>query len=588
MAHQIPSQRLLRPFALLLTIITLLSACGNAAPSTTVPTAASSGSVAATSAPEMTTAPAATAAPVATEAVSTAAPEVAPAATAAAELPPVPAANAPTKKYKGTLVVANNGVNPSTKPALDALAAAYKQVQPDVEVLFEGPPNSEPGTYDTWLGTQLAAGEPRPDIVSGNYQATYGKYVNLDQYRFQTNQYTGNTWDQDLDWNFYIARNAKGERIMLPSESVHIMWFYNKDLFAKAGVQPPTNWDELVSASEKLQAAGITPIASNFVWKVPQWVYEIYNDQYVRDRAELVRAQPGDFNYDEDLDGKFSFDVNSKFLEATYTPSRVRYLQAIRDGKIKFNTPETVELVTNLSKVFPKYASKSLFVDTTDYSEFLQGQVAMIIDGSWSLPGLARDMQNINSLTAEQLETLKIEDASGLKAFEWGTFENPPMTGGLVKAPVRSVESASGVYGSVINKDAEQTAMAVDFLMFWLSAPGHQAYINGALASPAGYSPAGPIKVSGVTLPANLQAPLDNLTAMGNAENGFTGDIGLGVAELDTQVKNMYKEALEGKITPEQFAANLQKMYDDNFQTIVEKSGLTMEDIDSPERAPGE
>ena len=162
------------------------------------------------------------------------------------------------------------------------------------------------------------------------------------------------------------------------------------------------------------------------------------------------------------------------------------------------------------------------------------------------------------------------------------------MTGGLVKAPVRSIESSAGVYGSVINKDAEQTAMAIDFLMFWLSKPGQQAYIDGLLASPAGYSPAGPLKVNGVVLPEELQRPLDALTPMGNAENGFTFDIGVGIDEINTQMRNLYKDALEGTIAPEEFASQLQAIYDENFTAIVEKSGLTIENIDNPERDPNE
>ncbi|MBN9644004.1 ABC transporter substrate-binding protein [Corynebacterium mendelii] len=35
--------------------------------------------------------------------------------------------------------------------------------------------------------------------------------------------------------------------------------FYNKDLLDKAGVQPPTNWDDFKAGGEKLKAAGITP-----------------------------------------------------------------------------------------------------------------------------------------------------------------------------------------------------------------------------------------------------------------------------------------------------------------------------------------
>jgi raffinose/stachyose/melibiose transport system substrate-binding protein len=36
--------------------------------------------------------------------------------------------------------------------------------------------------------------------------------------------------------------------------------FYNKDVFAKAGVQPPQNWQDFISILDKLKAAGITPI----------------------------------------------------------------------------------------------------------------------------------------------------------------------------------------------------------------------------------------------------------------------------------------------------------------------------------------
>ncbi len=39
-------------------------------------------------------------------------------------------------------------------------------------------------------------------------------------------------------------------------------WWYNKDLFAKAGIQaPPTTWTEFLDEVKKLKAAGITPIA---------------------------------------------------------------------------------------------------------------------------------------------------------------------------------------------------------------------------------------------------------------------------------------------------------------------------------------
>jgi len=455
-----------------------------------------------------------------------------------------------------------------------------------VKLIYEGAPQ---GTdYATWLGTQLAAGDVRPDIVAGNYQPTYGKYVNLDKYRFETNPYTGRTWDEDLNWDFFVARDAKGQRPMIATEAVHILWFYNKDLFAKAGAAVPTTWDELAEACDKLLEAGITPISTNYVWKLPQWIIQIYMNQYFPEWVEEVRAQPGDYNYDEELDGKFTYSPNDMFVDGKFNMNPVRRFAAIKNGQIKYDSPEMVELVMNMKKVFPRCASKSLFVDTTDYSEFLQQEVAMIIDGTWSLPGLTRDMENLNKLDEQRLKDLKITDASKLQPFEWGNFENPPMVGGLVKQDVRSVESASGVYGSIIDKNAEQTELAVDFLMFWFSKPGYQAFVDGGINSPRGYNVAGPIMVRDIVLPENLEKMIGSIRMMGNAENGryYPWDFG-GVEDLDKQARDLYKQALEDKITPQEFATQLQSLWDDNWDKILSKAGLTEENLNNPALQPG-
>lgn len=543
---------------------------------------------AATQAPEQpaaTAAPAATEVPAATEAPqATTAPEATVEATKAAEQP----AAGEMKKYKGEIVVSvRQSGSAAAQAGFKALIEAYNKLQPDVKIIVEGPP--EGTEYGTWLGTQLAAGNVRPDIVSGNDAPTYSKFANLDKFRFQTNPYTGNEWDKDFDWNFYVERNAKGERRMIATEAVHILWFYNKDLFDKAGVAVPTTWDEMAEACDKLKAAGITPIASNFQWKVPQWLFEIYIDQYNRDWVEIARAQPGDFNYDEDIDGQFKFDPKDPFIETKYNFNIARFWAAFRDGKISFDTPEMTELVTNMSKVFPRCASSSLFVDTTDYSEFLQQEVAMIVDGTWSLPGLARDMKSLSELTEERKKELKIGADAKLQPFEWGTFENPPIISGLAKFPVRSVESAAGIYASIIDKNAEQTDMVKDFLMFWYSQPGHQAYIDGRVNSPDGYSPGGPIMVRGVTLPAEMEAIMKNIRMTGNAENSFNWlpVFGGGPDALSKQTLDYYKQALEGKIKPAEFGQKVQKLLTDNLDEILKYSGLTRENLDHPERQPG-
>ena len=187
------------------------------------------------------------------------------------------------------------------------------------------------------------------------------------------------------------------------------------------------------------------------------------------------------------------------------------------------------------------------------------------------------------------MEQLGISETVKLQPFKWATFENPAMTGPLVKSGVRSIESATGVYGSIIDKSAEQTEMVLDFLMFWFSQPGYQSYVDGDLkdpTTPGGYSPAGPVMVKGVTIPERYQNLMDNVKMMGNVENGLWLPHRFPLENLDKEAMNQLKDALEGKITPEDYATWLQKAWMDNFDEIIKKAGLTNEDLDNPARDP--
>jgi hypothetical protein len=356
-------------------------------------------------------------------------------------------------------------------------------------------------------------------------------------------------------------------------------------------VQPPKTWDELAAICVKIEATGVKCIGSNYIWKLNQWIPEIYWDQYARDYIDIAKAQPGDYNYDETLDGKFKFDPNDIFMEGKYNQNLSRYYAAIRDGKIKFDTPEMADFVSQLAKVFPKHASDSLFVDATEYSQWLQQQVAISIDGTWSLGGVTRDMKSLTNLTAEKAKSLGISETAKLKPFGWGTFENPPMVGPLVKYPnVRSIESATGVYLSIVDKSADKTEMMLDFLMFWTSQPGYQSFVDGAIndpLTPGGYAPGGPVQVYGVKVPDEYQKMMDNVKMLGNVENGLFLPQRLSAIEsVDKQATNLLKDALEGKVKPDAYAKSLQKLWNDNFNDLIKKAGLTKEVLDNPGRDP--
>src|SRR5690606_9972975 len=58
--------------------------------------------------------------------------------------------------------------------------------------------------------------------------------------------------------------------------------FYNKDIFRRLGVQPPTNWTEFLELQQKIQGAGITPMLID-QWALADWGVDLVFDQLYRD-----------------------------------------------------------------------------------------------------------------------------------------------------------------------------------------------------------------------------------------------------------------------------------------------------------------
>jgi raffinose/stachyose/melibiose transport system substrate-binding protein len=58
-------------------------------------------------------------------------------------------------------------------------------------------------------------------------------------------------------------KSAEGKTIEWPWITSPVMFWYNKDVFTKAGVtKPPETWDEFISACEKIKATGVAPIVT--------------------------------------------------------------------------------------------------------------------------------------------------------------------------------------------------------------------------------------------------------------------------------------------------------------------------------------
>ena len=66
----------------------------------------------------------------------------------------------------------------------------------------------------------------------------------------------------DLSAGAVSLYQVDGKQYGVPFNAGMVGFWYNKDLFAQAGIDaPPATWDELLEDVQKLKDAGITPIA---------------------------------------------------------------------------------------------------------------------------------------------------------------------------------------------------------------------------------------------------------------------------------------------------------------------------------------
>ncbi len=469
------------------------------------------------------------------------------------------------KALTGTVVIST--AFPVPKSAQDGLVTAYNKEQPNVKVTWELPGSDN---YVPWLETQLAAGQIRPDIVTGFVPSD--KYVDFQAWQTRLNPYTSTPWDQAL--TFKGLYDASGKLNLLGTRAVTVPIIYNEDLFAQAGISnPPTTWDELVAACEALRAKNITPFSANFTLNVAQWMREVYFDQYHTDWVEKVRAQKGDWNFDDDKDGSFTYDPQDPDIHDKYTFNLQRYYAGIRDGQLRFDTPAVVAYLDNMAKVFPSYAQADFATATDPYPGFLAGKGAMMANTPGALINLTKDMEK-----------------SG-KSFKFGYFAMPNMTGDQIKTTqARAVESISGDYLSVIDKSAPQTEVTMDFMEFWLSRSGYDAYLKGAAQDATWSGPDGPLLIKGVQDPAPYTDAFKDLPSRGNAEASYNSlflNWGNGQGNFRAESQQILLDTLEGKFSATDGAAKIQSYVSSNLEAILKASQLQNSDLDSPARQPG-
>ena len=198
--------------------------------------------------------------------------------------------------------------SPAGRALWDRIAKDYEASHPGVNVQFQ---YIQGEAYKEKLPTMLQS-DSRPAIVyswgggvmDAQNQAGFLKDITAEAAPFEAN----------LSQTAVNAFKVDGKTVGVPFDTGLVGFYYNKDLFKKAGVDAEAikTWDDFLDAVKKLKAAGITPIISGGGDKWPMHFYYSYLVMRIGGDTALADAKAG-------KDGGFK---NATFVEAGTTSGR--------------------------------------------------------------------------------------------------------------------------------------------------------------------------------------------------------------------------------------------------------------------------
>jgi raffinose/stachyose/melibiose transport system substrate-binding protein len=158
-------------------------------------------------------------------------------------------------------------------------------------------------------------------------------------------QYAGIEWASN-------GFNPDNGVYVVPLEMQFYNGFYNKDLFAKAGITTlPTNWTEFYAAADKLKAAGILPLVYGAgAQAILPSFYPWYDLSYI-----MMQYPVSDW-------------------------------QKLFTGQIPFTDPAILATVQKWADMKTKgYTNKDVLSNADSWKQFLAGKAAMTLEGTWGI-----------------------------------------------------------------------------------------------------------------------------------------------------------------------------------------------------------
>ncbi|HDD24033.1 MAG TPA: carbohydrate ABC transporter substrate-binding protein [Chloroflexi bacterium] len=152
---------------------------------------------------------------------------------------------------------------------LNAMYEIFKQKYPDVEIINATVAGGAGSNAKAVLATRMQAGDPPDSFQVHAGHELIDSWVKAGKMEPVTFIFEENGWLDKYPQGVIDILSYEGDIWSVPV-NIHrsnVMW-YNKQVFADNGLEPPASFDEFFAAAEKLQAAGVTPLAlgDNGIW----------------------------------------------------------------------------------------------------------------------------------------------------------------------------------------------------------------------------------------------------------------------------------------------------------------------------------
>ncbi|MDN7676448.1 extracellular solute-binding protein [Burkholderia oklahomensis] len=165
------------------------------------------------------------------------------------------------------LVINTDTSDPAVKAAFDAAVSDFEAKNPDIEVRVN---RFDHDAYKTAIRNFLTA--DAPDVVNWYPGHKMEPFVQAGLFEDVSDIWAKDNLDSKLK-SAAPALTLNGKKWGIPYAYYQWGIYYRKDIFAKAGIEPPKTWQELLDACAKLKANGVTPfvIGTKEPWPNLAW-----------------------------------------------------------------------------------------------------------------------------------------------------------------------------------------------------------------------------------------------------------------------------------------------------------------------------